>query len=263
MPPKVITLTTDFGLRDPYVGQMKGVILSINPEAVIVDLCHDIPSQDVQEGAFVLGTSFRHFPPGTIHVAVVDPGVGTSRRAMAVEAAGMAFLAPDNGLLSWVLAQEATWRAVSLSNPKYWRPTVSRTFHGRDIFAPVAAYLSLGVSMDDLGEPVADPVLLPMPTAARTEEGGLIGHVIHVDRFGNIITDIAAEDLPEGALTIEVAGQLIEGLAGSYAEATGLLALIGSSDHLEIAWSEGSAAARLGIGRGAKVIVRPANIRSS
>jgi S-adenosylmethionine hydrolase len=237
---------------------MKGVILSINPQARLVDLTHEVPPQDVHAGAFLLGAAYAYFPAGTIHVVVIDPGVGSGRRGLAVRAGDGFFVAPDNGVLSWVMASEPTWDAVELQNPRYFLSNVSRTFHGRDVFAPVAAHLSQGIALTELGSPVTDPVRLDIPQPL-VEENGITGQVIHVDHFGNLVTNVTDAMLTrwqrQSHLVIEVAWHRIEGIASTYnaVEPRGLLALFGSSGHLEIAVREGSAAERLGVGRGVHV----------
>ena len=271
MPGHLITLLTDFGHADAYVGVMKGVILGIDPSATVVDLTHDVPPQDILEGAFLLGTAWHAFPAGTIHVAVVDPGVGTDRRALLVQGGGHTFLAPDNGLLSFVLpvdegqddpAQPYTgpvpegYTAHALTNPRYWRHPVSKTFHGRDIFAPVAAHLSTGVPADELGEGVATLTRLAV-AEPRWDREELIGRVVHIDRFGNVVTSIP-EALTNGGqvLTIELGGQSIQGLAATYGAGVGLVALIGSNGYLEIAVRDGTAAQLLGVKVGDEVRIR-------
>lgn len=254
----LITLTTDFGLDDAYVAAMKGVILSINPQVTIVDLCHSIEPQNITQAAFILSTNYRYFPQGTIHVVVVDPGVGTERRAVLLTTPSAFFLAPDNGVLSYVVEefaplseeQPATgerWlgpelRAIALSNPHFWRHPVSDTFHGRDIFAPVAAHLSLGTPTTDFGDLIPSLVAIPTPRIQRRESGVLVGHVLHIDHFGNLVTNIKREDLPRGKLFVEVTGHIIEDLSPTYAEAEELMAIIGSSGHLEVSLRNGSAA---------------------
>jgi S-adenosylmethionine hydrolase len=242
----IITLTTDFGLEDAYVGVLKGVILGINPAATIVDLCHAIPPQDVRAAAFLLHTAWPYFPPGTIHVVVVDPGVGSQRRAIAVDAGTATFVAPDNGVLSYVLAEVKEAQAVHLTNRRYWLPQMSATFHGRDIFAPVAAHVSLGVPLTALGEPLSlgELVTFPLPCPERQGDGW-VGHVVHVDHFGNLVTDLEAGVIGDPqSVVIEVGGQRIFGLRRTYAdEAPGEpMALIGSSGRLEIAVPGGHAA---------------------
>ena len=257
MTASTITLTTDFGLHDPYVGMMKGVILGINPDARIVDLCHDIQPQAVRQGAFLIGASHRVFPKNTIHVVVVDPGVGTSRKALLLTTPDACFLSPDNGILSYVLSQyEGTLhpsdalppgcKAYVLTNECYWRHPVSSTFHGRDIFAPVAAHLSLGVPPEEFGPPASSVERLPVESP-RWVGNVLSGRVAHIDRFGNLATDIPSEVIAGvEEIAVEVAGNHITGLAGVYAEEQGLLAIVGSYGYLEVSVRGGSAADRLG-----------------
>lgn len=252
---RTITLTTDFGLVDPYVGLMKGVILGLNPEVNIVDLCHEVAPQNIVQAAFLLKSSRHFFPSGTIHVVVVDPGVGTRRRAVALKTGDAFFVAPDNGVLSGVLEDPEAFEAVALTNPRYWHHPISSTFHGRDIFAPVAAHLSLGVSLYEFGEPVSNLITLPFPQPLEKEEE-IIGQVVHIDRFGNLITNIEGSRLPREDFQIEVGGHCISGLSPSYAEGSELLALIGSSGNLEIAVKNGSAAERLNLGAGDKIKVK-------
>lgn len=268
---RIITLTTDFGLDDPYVGIMKGVILGINPDAVIVDITHSVGPQDVVEGAFVLSTSFAYFPTSTIHVVVVDPGVGGRRAALLIETSHGLFIGPDNGVLSWATgfapAGRTSGRLVAdikhifeLTNRRCWLPEISSTFHGRDIFAPVAAHLSVGAQPSQCGREVGSYHQLPWPTVERKADGSVVGSVLHVDRFGNLITNLPAEYIGDGqtAVKFEVAGQSVVGLSRAY-QGNGLLALIGSSGYLEIAVAGGSAAATLGVSRGAEVVVRQAD----
>jgi S-adenosylmethionine hydrolase len=238
---------------------MKGVILSLAPDARLVDVTHEVEPQQIMEAALTLEAAAPCFPPGTIHVAVVDPGVGTARRGLVVAAAGQFFVGPDNGLFTPVL--RAGWRAFELTAPEYRRPVVSRTFHGRDIFAPAAAHLARGVPPERFGPPVGDPVRLAWPEARPTHLG-LRGEVIHVDRFGNLVTSISAEQLGSlaaaGPVVVHVAGHLLP-LVGTYAELPpgGAGALIGSRNRLEVAVREGSAARRLAAERGMPVVVRP------
>jgi len=257
---RLIAVTTDFGLEDAYVGVIKGVILGINPAATIVDLCHAIPPQDVRAAAFLLHTAWPYFPPGTIHVVVVDPGVGSQRRAIAVDVGAATFVAPDNGVLSYVLAEAAAKNtpAVHLTNRRYWLSKISATFHGRDIFAPVAAHLSLGVPLADLGEPLplGELVTFPLPRPARQSNGVWVGHVVHVDHFGNLVTDLEAEAIGDAqAVVIEVGGRRIVGLRRTYAEGSPgePMALIGSSGRLEIAVPGGQAARGLKVQIGDQV----------
>lgn len=254
----IITLTTDFGLADGYVGTMRGVILRIAPEVTLVDLSHQVPAQDIRAGAFVLYQAVPYFPPETIHVVVVDPGVGSQRRALAVRTAQGIFVAPDNGVLSYVLASGEVHEAVSLTNPACQLPQVSTTFHGRDIFSPAAAHLANGVPLEELGPRAINLVHLPLPRPASTPQGHLIAHLMHVDRFGNLILDATAEDVEEGDI-FELGEHKIKGLSHTFADvAPGeLLAYVGSSrDHVEIAVREGDAAREMGLSVGDEVIIR-------
>ncbi len=258
----IITLTTDFGLADGYVGTMKGVILGIAPTATIVDISHGIPPQDVREAAYTLYAAYPYFPQGAIHVVVVDPGVGSERRGIALRTPQATFVAPDNGVLSYVVAGERVEQIVHLTNPGYHLSPVSRTFHGRDIFAPAAAHLARGIPLTELGQPLTEIVAFPLPQPQVRPDGAIVGQIIHVDRFGNLITSITATDLADysllGASVIEIKGQTIRDIASNYAEvATGkLLALVGSSDHLEIAVSGGSASQTLEAKGGDEVLLR-------
>ncbi len=266
----ILTLVTDFGLDDPYVGVMKGVMLGINPRATIVDICHAVEPQNIQQAAFVLGNAHRYFPEGTIHVVVVDPGVGSGRRAIILKTPSSYFVAPDNGVLSYVLAEASAMspgpgpgerelstglEAIAITNPRFWRHPVSSTFHGRDIFAPVAAHLSLGIPVSEFGEVVHSVFTLALPQPEVAADGVIVGHIIHIDRFGNLITDIAGHLVAQRAL-IEVSGHHIEGLSPCYAEGEELLALIGSSGNVEIAAKNRSAAALLNAGIGAEVRIQ-------
>jgi hypothetical protein len=255
----LITLTTDFGLADSYVGAMKGVILGIDSTATIVDISHDIAPQDVREAAYVIYTAYPYFPPDTVHVVVVDPGVGSRRRAIALRAAQAHFVAPDNGVLSYVLTREGMREAVSLTNSMYHRSTVSHTFHGRDIFAPVAAYLARGVPLTELGESLVEIATFSLPQPQVLPDGGMVGHVLHTDRFGNLILDIRERDFVlDGVIILEVAGRHIRGLGRTFTDVPvgELVAYLGSSGHLEIAVRGGNAAQSLGVKRGDKVLLR-------
>lgn len=260
----LITLTTDFGTEDAYVAAMKGVILSINPGTTMVDICHTIEPQNIAQAAFLISTVYEYFPRDTIHMVIVDPEVGSQRRAIILKIPGIFFVAPDNGVLSYVIGtsekktpapQESRaelrelptgFQAVALTNPGFWHRPVSSTFHGRDIFAPVAAHLSLGTPIEEFGDVINSLFAFPVTHPRTGATGELIGHIIHIDRFGNLITDIKKEDLPSGEVSLEVGGQRIEGLSTAYAERDRLLALIGSSGYLEIALRNGSAAITLG-----------------
>ena len=256
----VIALLTDFGTADHYAGAMKGVILGICPDATLVDISHDIPAHDVAAGALELAASYRYFPAGTIFVAVVDPGVGSARRGVAADTGDYRFVAPDNGVLTQVLRETPAKKIVELTERRYARPTVSRTFEGRDRFAPAAGWLAKGTQLAALGRPVADIHRLDIPVA-ETGSDGIRGVVLRVDRFGNLVTNIDRKTVERlgqgGAMTIDAAGQRIARLVATYAElpADGVGALFGSTDHLELAAPSSSAADRLGLGRGAVVTV--------
>jgi hypothetical protein len=255
----LITLTTDFGLADSYVGAMKGVMLSIEPTATLVDISHDIAPQDIREAAYVVYTAYPYFPPDTVHVIVVDPGVGSGRRAIALRAARACFVAPDNGVLSYVLAREEMIEAVSLTHSKYHRRTVSHTFHGRDIFAPVAAHLAQGIPLTELGKPLTEVVTFSLPQPQVLPNGEVVGHVLHIDRFGNLIFDVREGDFALGeGIILEVAGRCIEGLGHTFTDvpAGELVAYVGSSGHLEIALREGDAAQSLGMKRGDEILLK-------
>ncbi len=244
----IVTLTTDFGLADGYVGAMKGVLLSIAPGALLVDVSHDIAPQDVRQAAYALRCAAPYFPRGTVHLAVVDPGVGGARRPLLVQTPDACYVGPDNGLFTFALEHPGA-QAYELDRREFWRPAVSRTFHGRDVFAPVAAYLANGRSPADLGTPVADPLRLPEPVALRIAPGHLRGQVIHIDRFGNLITSVPGAWVTEGGWVCDIAGRRIEGIQQTYAAAQPgtLLALISSNDTVEIAVRDNSAAALLGV----------------
>jgi len=254
----IITLCTDFGTRDGYVGAMKGVLLSIAPQATLIDIAHDIPRQSVADGAFTLATACGYFPENTIHLVVIDPGVGSARRLVAVRTSRYFFVAPDNGVLTYALQEQDPLEIVHLTRREYWRSVVSHTFHGRDIFGPVAAHLANGVPLRELGERGQDLVRLPLSAPVQTKDGMIRGHVIHVDQFGNLVTDIPAQMLAHRQASRITVGQArIQGIATTYAavEPGDLLALIGSHGHLEIAVREGSAAQVASAGIGASVEV--------
>ncbi len=248
----LMTLTTDFGMQDGNVAAMKGVVLGLNPDATIIDLSHDIPAQDIADAAYVLRRAYAYFPPGTIHVVVVDPGVGTDRRAIAVHSDSALFVAPDNGVLTYVLQDlelaGQQLRIVHLTNADYWLTEVSDVFHGRDIFAPVAAHLSLGVPIDRLGPPITDPVTLP-PPRFRCEPGHIAGQIVHVDRFGNLLTNIPGSALTNLGRPIATRIGTVEIVALSKTFGHGRpgepIAYVDSSGHLAIAVVNGSAQAEL------------------
>ena len=246
----VVTLLTDFGTADGYVAEVKGTILSRAPEAVLVDVTHDLPAQDVEAGRLALARYWRKFPPGTVHLAVVDPDVGSARPALAVASDGRFLVGPDNGILSPALLVGGA-RAVVLPVP----PSASPTFHARDVFAPAAAMLASGSPVDALGTPVDDPVIRRTAEARRLPDGTIEGQIIAVDRFGNAVTNLVAA---HGGV-VEV-GTLKLPVRRTYADVTpGMpLALSGSSGLVEIAVRDGNAAVSLGLGRGGIVLLRPA-----
>jgi S-adenosylmethionine hydrolase len=257
MPDPIITLTTDFGAAAPYAAAMKGVILALNPAACLVDLTHQVPPQDVRHAAFFLAAALPYFPPAALHVVVVDPGVGSDRALLYIEAGGRRLLAPDNGC--WTLLDGAgAARVIRLAEQRFWRQPVSATFHGRDILAPVAAHLSLGTDPAQLGPPVEQWVRLHVPEP-RPVMNGYAGEVIFVDDFGNLITNIRA-DWQQGP-DVLVVGQttLTAGFrwVTSYAAAApgALVALRSSVGLLEVAVTQGSAAKRLGAGVGTAVMI--------
>lgn len=255
----VITLTTDFGTRGGYVAAMKGVILGIAPLAVLVDVSHGVAPQDVMGGAHLLAGVYRFFPRGTVHLVVIDPGVGTTRRGLAARAGGYLFVAPDNGVLTPILDASDDAEIVSLTNADYWLDEVSPTFHGRDVFAPVAAHLANGVPLEALGIPIEDPVRLSLP-APRISGQKVEGTVLWVDRFGNLVTNISAGALAPGETYRVTVGHLeVIGLVTTYGKvrAGQPLALVGSHGFVELAVREGSAAAMAGVSRGAMVRLEP------
>lgn len=254
----IITLMTDFGDGSPYVAQMKGVILSINPDVHLVDISHSVRPQDVRQGALILADVTPHFPHNTIHVAVVDPGVGSSRELLCAKC-GSLYLAPDNGLLTVTAQSKPPELIVAIEEREFWRSEISRTFHGRDILAPVAAHLSLGLSPQRLGPRRERLMHLAIPTPVQ-EENHVSGMVVLIDAFGNLITNIMASHLPSPlprSLRIHCQQHRISSLTGTYAEAARdtVIALIGSSSRLEIAVVNGDAATQLQVGLNAPVLV--------
>jgi S-adenosyl-L-methionine hydrolase (adenosine-forming) len=260
----IIALLSDFGSRDHYAGVMKGVILSICPEATVVDVSHDLPAHDIPFAALELAATYKYFPAGTIFLAVVDPGVGTSRRGLAAEAGDWRFVAPDNGVLTAVFQDVPPKKVVELTERRFARPTVSRTFEGRDRFAPAAAWIAKSTQLQALGRVVTDYQLLDLPRP-RFEDGVLRGSVVRVDRFGNVVTNLdrrSCERLADGTrgLQLTVRGQSIARLVSTYSDiAPGEIgALFGSTDHLECAAHAASAAEQLGVAVGDPVELRRA-----
>lgn len=247
-----ITLLTDFGTRDGYVGAVKGVISSIFPGVLLDDISHDLDRGDIHGASLALERYWNRFPRGTVHLAVVDPGVGTERRALAVEVERRFLVVPDNGLATPILASGLTWRAVELEPGAYLKPPESRTFHGRDLFAPAAAYLARGIHLSRLGSAVSDPVLLPQPSVRREAEG-VVGEVIVRDRFGNLVTNLDG-GLLDGASEVEIAGRRIP-VHQTYGEVEPgeLLALANSDRRVEVAARDDSAARLLDVEEGVSV----------
>jgi S-adenosylmethionine hydrolase len=257
---RVITLTTDFGIRDHYVAAMKGVILGICPAARIVDVTHEVSSYEVAQAAFLLSQTWPYFPKKTIHVVVVDPGVGSMRRPILAEFEGQRFIAPDNGVLTPILTGEGV-KVRHITAGAYFRDTISATFHGRDIFAPVAAHIAAGVLPSKFGPRIDDYLRLTFLNPSRTARRGWTGAILHIDRFGNIVTNFSIAEFPRMAtqpFEISIGYRTVEKLAHSYAEmpAGDLFAIIGSSGYLEISANQESAAKILGCETGAPVEIR-------
>ena len=257
----VIALLSDFGTRDHYAGTMKGVILNICPDATLVDITHDVPPHDVLDGSLQLAAAARYFPAGTIFLAVVDPGVGSARRGIAAEAGDYRFVAPDNGVLTSVLRDWAPKKIVELTDRRYARPTVSRTFEGRDRFAPAAAWLAKGTQLTALGRPAPDYHHLDIPVAV-VDESSVAGVVLRIDRFGNVVTNIDRKTFESvaksGSMEVAAGSQSIGRLVATYADiqAGEICALFGSTDHLELAANSESAADRLQLTRGSAISAR-------
>jgi S-adenosylmethionine hydrolase len=275
----IVTLTTDFGYDDAYVAAVKGAILNINPGASIVDVSHSIRPQDILQAAFILNAAYRYFPKQTVHVAIVDPGVGSERRGVILKTASAIFVAPDNGILSYVIDDlfseknvplieqthgltEVVFKkgleAAAITDPRFWRQPVSPTFHGRDIFAPVAAGLSLGISPYEFGEKISSLHVLPVPRPSLDADGNVAGQVLHVDRFGNLITNIGSGTLPGKNVVIEIGGRCIQGISDYYSQSEGIMAVVGSSGYLEISLRDGSACDFLDMAVGDEIRVMPA-----
>jgi S-adenosylmethionine hydrolase len=261
----IIAMLTDFGSRDHYAGSLKGVVLTLCPDAVLVDISHEIPPHDILTGALELAACYRFFPAGTIFLAVVDPGVGSSRRGIAAEAGDYRFVAPDNGVLTAVFEETPPKRVVSLTERRYARPTISKTFEGRDRFAPAAAWLARGAEVKALGSAVRDFVRLEIPQA-RQDGNRIEGRVVRVDRFGNLVTNIPRALVDRltgrGAIRIVAGATAVDTLVETYAGVGpgAICALFGSTDHLEIAKNGGSAAEQLGLAAGAMVeVVMPSD----
>jgi S-adenosyl-L-methionine hydrolase (adenosine-forming) len=257
----VVALLSDFGTRDHYAGTMKGVILTICPDVTLIDITHEVPSHDVLDGALQLAAAARYFPAGTIFLAVVDPGVGGARRGIAAEAGDYRFVAPDNGVLTAVLREWPAKKVVELTERRYARPTVSRTFEGRDRFAPAAGWLAKGIQLTALGRPAQDVQRLEIPMPEATD-AVTTGVVLRIDRFGNLVTNIDRRSFETaargGPVEVLAGGHPVGRLVATYADIQPdeICALFGSTDHLELAANSGSAAERLALQRGAAVEVR-------
>jgi S-adenosylmethionine hydrolase len=256
----IVALLTDFGTADHYVGAMKGVVLGLCPDVTLVDITHDIPPHDILTGAIELAAACRFFPAGTIFLVVVDPGVGSARRAIALEAGDYRFVAPDNGVLTCVVNDLKVKRCVELTERRYARATVSRTFEGRDRFAPAAGWLAKGVDLSAFGRPAGTVTRVEIPQP-MTNADALVGQVLRVDRFGNLVTNIERRQFEQfrgsSPVAIEADGHTVERLVTTYADVPPgvACALFGSTDHLEIACNGESAHVRLALGRGASVRV--------
>lgn len=254
----IITLLTDFGTQDSYVGTVKGVILSINPKATLVDITHEVPNFAIDDAAFILNSTFSHFPVGTVHLTVVDPGVGGNRRALVIQTDKYFLVCPDNGILSYILESQKILKIVEIKNSRFWRHPVSSTFHARDIFGPIAAHISRGTSLKNIGPSVRNPVKLNLPKPIRYRNY-IDGEVIYIDRFGNLITNISREFLNKKDLKevrVRLAGKLLK-LASHYAQAPrGQMAVLFQSfGLLEIALREGNAQQKLRAHKGTRVRV--------
>jgi len=260
----IVTLLTDFGTSDYFVGALKGAVLDANPAARLVDITHEVPAYDIEAGAFTLRAAFETFPGGTVHLAVVDPGVGSSRRAIVVEGRGHTFVGPDNGIFGHVYERVRPFKVFHLTDESFFRREVSTTFHGRDIFAPVAGALSRGVGASEMGREVEDYVRLQGAAPSRLPDGTVAGSIIHVDRFGNCVTNITPADFggvePMRGVRLFVAGREIRSFRRFFAEEGGApaepFALWGSAGLLELAVFRDSAARVLGVGRGQKVEIK-------
>jgi len=260
----IVTLLTDFGTSDYFVGALKGALLNVNPAAQVIDITHDIAPHDIEAAAFTLLAAFETFPRGTIHLTVVDPGVGSARRAIVVASEQHTFVGPDNGVFGYVFERLGNFRVFQITNEKFFRPRVSATFHGRDIFAPVAGALSRGTRPEELGHEVEDFVRLAFASPETTSDGTLAGVVLHIDRFGNCVTNITPRDLDEemirGGATLRVGGREVRAFRRFFADEGSApgepFAIWGSAGLLEIAVFRDSAARTLGVSRGARVEIK-------
>jgi S-adenosylmethionine hydrolase len=259
--PPIITLTSDFGTRDHYAGALRGAILAVNPRAVIADITHQVPAFDIAGGAYVLGMACGVFPPGTIHVVVVDPGVGSARQPVLVETGRFIFVGPDNGVFGLVARMERIVKVRRLENPRTFRAAVSATFHGRDVFGPVAGHLSLGVDVSEFGPEVDGPVTLDLFKTVVTPRS-ITSSIVHIDHYGNAVTGITCEDAARlageaGRRHLKIARRTIRGLSRTYADGPRgrPIMLFGSSGLLEIALNQGSIARRWRLRVGQRVVL--------
>jgi S-adenosylmethionine hydrolase len=261
--PRLVTLTTDFGTSDHYVGTMKGVVYNINPSALVVDISHAVQSYDVLDGALTIAQAYSYFPPETIHVVVVDPGVGSARRPIMARTENYFFVAPDNGVLSLVFDREERVSMRQITSDHYFLQPVSHTFHGRDIFAAVAGWLSKGVEFSKFGNAITDYVRFRMPAPKRSEDGQIQGVVLKVDKFGNVVTNVTPQDVPQlftpqpPPFKITIGKYEITTMRSSYAEGSPgeVFGILGSMGFLELSANRGSAARTLEVGKGAEVMV--------
>lgn len=260
---KIITLTTDFGTADYFVGAMRGAVLAIDPNAHLVDITHEIPAQDIEAGAFTFFAAHQTFPAGTVHLIVVDPGVGSTRRAIAVMTEKYFFVAPDNGLLSFVYEAEPAVKIFNITNERFFRHPVSATFHGRDVFAPIAGALSRGVAPSELGEEISDFVRFEIKKPIFIDENTIEAEIFQIDHFGNCLVNVKRDDLPQNFLErgflIEAAGREIQSLHNFYAEAEApseLFMIFGSADFLELSAFRDSAAKKLRVEKKASLVVK-------
>ena len=259
--PPIVTLTSDFGLNDHFVGTMKGVILNIAPEAKIIDICHSVQPFDILDGALTIAQAYSYFPAGTIHVVVVDPGVGSARRPLVVSTETHYLVAPDNGVLSLILDREERVKVRHITMQHYFLQPVSSTFHGRDVFAPVAGYLAKGVDGEKLGDEISDYIRFSAPKPKAAGEKTLRGVILKVDRFGNLVTNFTLEDVPglfqapPLPFKIVIGNREITELHQTYSEAlpNEVFGILGSMGYVEIAASRASAAQLLGVGKGTEV----------
>ena len=270
----VITLTTDFGNQDAYVANIKGIILNINHKATVVDITHTIEPYNIGHAAYIISTVFHYFPSGTIHIVIIDPSVGSQRNAVIFKTPSAIFLAPDNGVLSYIIDEleqpllhptsdimtelqqkhvPKNTQAISITNQNYWNHPVSTTFHGRDIFAPVAAHLSLSTPIQKFGEKIDSLNVFPISHPHLDHEGNMNGKILYIDHFGNLITNIREQYLPQGKISITIGHHTISGLGTCYHQSKGLTAIINSNGYLEVAFKEGSAARLLGCKMGEQV----------